>query len=210
MRDRARRRPAVVGARDRSGGVALRRASQWPGEGDGGPDTGCCRSRSPARFRRHRRYRRRPGAAARTQPPSVESSSAVAILAGAYAATSVADAALAGAVAGADAEHAFAFVVLARRRPFAPAGTRRGRPCETERGMPISARPRGPNDVRRRAGRRPCAPRFRHASAAARNPARSACPISFGSSFAPVIQRRQFGAPQWHSNWRISTSSVDA
>ncbi|KGS47279.1 putative lipo domain protein [Burkholderia pseudomallei MSHR5492] len=57
---------------------------------------------------------------------------------------------------------------------------------------------------------RPAHPRSRHAISAARNPARSVCPLSFGSSFAPVIQRRQFGAPQWHSNWRISTSSVDA
>ncbi|CAJ9888166.1 Uncharacterised protein [Burkholderia pseudomallei] len=56
----------------------------------------------------------------------------------------------------------------------------------------------------------PAHPRSRHAISAARNPARSVCPLSFGSSFAPVIQRRQFGAPQWHSNWRISTSSVDA
>lgn len=58
--------------------------------------------------------------------------------------------------------------------------------------------------------RAPAHPRSRHAISAARNPARSVCPLSFGSSFAPVIQRRQFGAPQWHSNWRISTSSVDA
>ncbi|VBH18885.1 Uncharacterised protein [Burkholderia pseudomallei] len=62
-------------------------------------------------------------------------------------------------------------------------------------------------DLRTRA---PAHPRSRHAISAARNPARSVCPLSFGSSFAPVIQRRQFGAPQWHSNWRISTSSVDA
>ncbi|KGX11981.1 putative lipo domain protein [Burkholderia pseudomallei] len=62
-------------------------------------------------------------------------------------------------------------------------------------------------DLRTRA---PAHPRSRHAISAARNPARSICPLSFGSSFAPVIQRRQFGAPQWHSNWRISTSSVDA
>lgn len=58
--------------------------------------------------------------------------------------------------------------------------------------------------------RAPAHPRSCHAISAARNPARSVCPLSFGSSFAPVIQRRQFGAPQWHSNWRISTSSVDA
>lgn len=62
----------------------------------------------------------------------------------------------------------------------------------------------------RPATRAPAHPRSRHAISAARNPARSVCPLSFGSSFAPVIQRRQFGAPQWHSNWRISTSSVDA
>lgn len=62
-------------------------------------------------------------------------------------------------------------------------------------------------DLRTRA---PAHPRSCHAISAARNPARSVCPLSFGSSFAPVIQRRQFGAPQWHSNWRISTSSVDA
>ncbi|KGU75875.1 putative lipo domain protein [Burkholderia pseudomallei MSHR4308] len=62
-------------------------------------------------------------------------------------------------------------------------------------------------DLRTRA---PAHPRSRHAISAARNSARSVCPLSFGSSFAPVIQRRQFGAPQWHSNWRISTSSVDA
>ncbi|VBQ05838.1 Uncharacterised protein [Burkholderia pseudomallei] len=68
-------------------------------------------------------------------------------------------------------------------------------------------RTRAPAHPRTRA---PAHPRSRHAISAARNPARSVCPLSFGSSFAPVIQRRQFGAPQWHSNWRISTSSVDA
>ncbi|CAJ8012800.1 Uncharacterised protein [Burkholderia pseudomallei] len=72
---------------------------------------------------------------------------------------------------------------------------------------PAHPRTRAPAHPRTRA---PAHPRSRHAISAARNPARSVCPLSFGSSFAPVIQRRQFGAPQWHSNWRISTSSVDA
>lgn len=70
--------------------------------------------------------------------------------------------------------------------------------------------PRSAISDQRSATRAPAHPRSRHAISAARNPARSVCPLSFGSSFAPVIQRRQFGAPQWHSNWRISTSSVDA
>ncbi|CAJ8373096.1 Uncharacterised protein [Burkholderia pseudomallei] len=70
--------------------------------------------------------------------------------------------------------------------------------------------PRSAINDQRSATRAPAHPRSRHAISAARNPARSVCPLSFGSSFAPVIQRRQFGAPQWHSNWRISTSSVDA
>lgn len=72
---------------------------------------------------------------------------------------------------------------------------------------PAHPRTHAPTHPRTRA---PAHPRSRHAISAARNPARSVCPLSFGSSFAPVIQRRQFGAPQWHSNWRISTSSVDA
>ncbi|KGS57778.1 putative lipo domain protein [Burkholderia pseudomallei MSHR5609] len=91
---------------------------------------------------------------------------------------------------------------IARHDPRSATRDQRPATC-----APAHPRTRAPAHPRTRA---PAHPRSRHAISAARNPARSVCPLSFGSSFAPVIQRRQFGAPQWHSNWRISTSSVDA